>query len=189
MGLLAIADTPQVVAPGGLLGVADQIGPSNVIVVAKLGTAQAGEVGLRPVGAGAIDAVAVLVVDPLHGKPGVQRVPCWALVGMHHGAPGDPLTDGRHGGRLAGKNMGQRVAIALAHRHHDPAFARLVLGAPPVDPVGRPVLRPDMAAKIRTVDLSHPPFAADPQPLDAGRPVGFADIKPWDRFAMASRSL
>jgi hypothetical protein len=79
--------------------------------------------------------------------------------------------------------------MALAHHHHDPAFARPVFSPPPVDPVGRPVLWPDMTAEVGAVDLGHPTLTADLQALCAGRPVGFADITPWDRFAMASRSL
>ena len=189
MRLLAIADTPQVLPPGGLLGVADQVGPGDVMMVPQLATAQAGEVGFRPVGAGAVDAVAVLVVDPLHGEPGMQRVSGRALVGVHHGAPGDPLADSRHGGVLAREHLRQRATIALAHRHHDAPLARPVRGASPVDPVGRPVLRPDMAAEVGAVDLDRTPLAADPQLFRAGRPVSFADITPWDRFAMASRSL
>ncbi len=169
MRLLAVADPAQVLPPCRFLGVADEIGAGDVVMVAKLGTAQAGEVGLRPVGAGAVDAVAVLVVDPLHGEPGMKRVPGRALVGVHHGAVGDPLADGRHGGLLAAKHLRQRAAVALAHRHHHPAFARPVLGAPPVDPVGCPVLRPDMAAEVGAVDLGHPSRAADLQALHAGR--------------------
>jgi len=109
------------------------------------------------------------VVDALHGKPGVQRVAGRALVGVHHSARGDPLADDRHGGLLAAKHLRQRAAIALAHHHHGPAFARPVFSPPPVDPVGSPVFRPDMAAEIGAVDLGHPPFAADPQALHAGR--------------------
>ncbi len=138
-------------------------------MVAELGTAQAGEVGLRPIGAGAVDAVAVLMVDTAHGKPGVQRVPGRALVGVHHGAVGDPLADGRHGCLFGGKHLRQGASPALAHHHDDAALARLVLGQPPVDPVGGPVLRPDMAAEVGAVDLNRTPFAADPQPFHAGR--------------------
>jgi len=73
---------------------------------------------------------------------------------MHHGAPGDPLADGRHRCLLAREHLRQGAAAALAHRHHNPALARPVLGAPPVDPVGGPVLRPDVAAEVGAVDLN-----------------------------------
>ena len=70
-------------------------------MVTEFGPAQAGEVGLGFVGAGTVDAVAVLVVDPLHGEPGVQWVPGRALVGMDHRALGDPLADDRYSGFFA----------------------------------------------------------------------------------------
>ncbi len=60
MRLLAVADTAQVLPPGRLLRVADEVGASDVVVMPNLAAAQAGEVGLCPVGAGAVNAVAVL---------------------------------------------------------------------------------------------------------------------------------
>src|SRR5512133_3449488 len=44
MYLLAIADAPCVFPPGGLLGIAEQIRPGDVMVVPHLAAAQAGEV-------------------------------------------------------------------------------------------------------------------------------------------------
>ena len=139
------------------------------MMVPQLAAAQAGEVGLCPVGAGTVDALAILMVDPLHGELGMKRVPGRALVGVHHSAGGDPLAEGRHGGLLAAKHLRQRAAVALAHRHDDPAFARPALSSPPVDPVGRLVRRPDVTAEIGTTGLGHPSFAADLQALYAGR--------------------
>ena len=115
MGLLSVADAAQILAPGGLLGVADQVGAGDVVVVAKFGTTQAGEVGLRAVGAGAVDAVAVLVVDPPHGEPGLQRVPGRALIGMNHRCRSDPLADAGNSGVLGGEDLRQGAATALAH--------------------------------------------------------------------------
>ena len=61
MRLLAVADAAQVVPPCRFLRVADQVGTGDVVMMAELAAAQAGEVGLSPVGAGAVDAVAVLI--------------------------------------------------------------------------------------------------------------------------------
>jgi hypothetical protein len=80
--LLAVADATEVVAPDGLLGVAKQIGACDVMVMTGFATAQAGEIGFCPVGAGTVDAVALLVVDPVHGEAGMQSVPGGALIGM-----------------------------------------------------------------------------------------------------------
>jgi hypothetical protein len=63
--------------------------------MSEFASAQTGEIGLRAIDAGAADAEAVLVIDPLHGEAGMQRVPRRALVGMDRGALGDPLADRR----------------------------------------------------------------------------------------------
>src|SRR4051812_6681255 len=75
INLLAVADAAQVLAPGRLLGVANKIGSGDMVVVSEFAAPQTREIGFRAVGAGAIDAVALLVVDPLHGEASVQRVP------------------------------------------------------------------------------------------------------------------
>jgi hypothetical protein len=53
--------------------------PSDVVVVSELATPQMREVRFSTVDAGAVDAVALLVIDPPHGESGVQRVPGLAL--------------------------------------------------------------------------------------------------------------
>jgi hypothetical protein len=65
--------------------------------VAEFGPAQAGEVGFCAVGAGTADAVAVLVIDALHRKAGMQRVPSRALIGMERRALKNTLTDAGQG--------------------------------------------------------------------------------------------
>ncbi len=68
---------------------------------------------------------------------------------------------------LTGIDWAERAAATLAHHHDGAALAGLVFGQPPIDPVGRQVLRPDMATEIGAIDLGHPSFAADPQPPHA----------------------
>src|SRR5215213_20268 len=82
MHLLAVAEAPGVFPPGSLLGIAEQIPPGDGMVVPQLAAAQAGEVGFRVVGAGPVDAVALLMVDPPHGKAGMQPGPGRALIGI-----------------------------------------------------------------------------------------------------------
>src|ERR1700690_95304 len=69
--LLAVADPPQILAPGCLLGVTDEVRPGDVVVMSEFTAAQAGEVGFGAVGAGAVYAVPVLVIDSPHGEAGV----------------------------------------------------------------------------------------------------------------------
>ena len=53
--LLAVADAAEVFAPGDFLGVAEEIRPSDMVVMPEFAPAQAGEVGFRAIGAGAVD--------------------------------------------------------------------------------------------------------------------------------------
>src|SRR5689334_22162695 len=108
-----------------------------------------------------IGSVAVLMVDPPHGEPGVQLVPGRALVGVNQGALVDPLSDRRHGGLLRRAHLRQRPAVALAHHHDNLTFARLVLGKPPVHPIGSHVFRPDVTTKVGAIDLGNSSLTAE----------------------------
>src|SRR5690349_18285776 len=123
MRLPAVADAAQVLPPSRLLGVADEIRSGDVVVMSEFAAAQAGEIGLRAIGAGAVNAVAILVVDPLHGEPGVQRIPGGALIGMNRGTLDDPQADCRHGGLFSREHLRQRAAAALTHRYDNLALA------------------------------------------------------------------
>ena len=167
--LLAVTNPAEVLPPGCLLSVAREIWPGDMMMMAEFAPAQAREVGFGAIGAGASDAVALLVVDPPHGELGVQRVPGRALVGMNQGSLRDPLTNGRHSSLFSREHLRQRAAFTLAHHHNDLAFTGLVLGEPAVDPAGSQVLRPDMAAEAGAVDLSRSSLATDAQRFRAGR--------------------
>src|SRR5664279_948788 len=69
--LLAVADATGVFSPGGFLGVAEEISAGDVVMMPNLPAAQPREEGLCTVGAGAVEAVALLMVDPPHREPGV----------------------------------------------------------------------------------------------------------------------
>ena len=64
--LLAVADAAEILPPGRFAGIANEIGSGDMVVMAEFAAAQTGEIGFRTVGAGAVDAEAVLMVDPLH---------------------------------------------------------------------------------------------------------------------------
>jgi hypothetical protein len=136
MRLLAVADKAEILAPGRFLGVASEIRPSDVMVMAEIAAAQARKVGFGAIGAGAINAVAVLVVHPPHREPSVQRFPGRALIGMNDSTFGDAIADPCHGVSLGRKYLRKSVTAPLAHRHDDLALAGLVLGEPPVNSIG-----------------------------------------------------
>ena len=79
--LVAIADAAQVLAPSRLLGITDEIRPGDMVMMPKFAARQAGEIGFHAIGAGAVDAVAVLVIDPLHGEAGMKLVPGRTFMG------------------------------------------------------------------------------------------------------------
>ena len=54
--LLAVADAAEVLPPSRLLSVAREIWPGEMMMMSEFAAAQAGEIGLRAIGAGAGDA-------------------------------------------------------------------------------------------------------------------------------------
>jgi hypothetical protein len=112
----------MIFTPGRFLGVSGEIDSRDVMMMPQLPAAHPGEVRLGAVGAGAVDAVSVLVIDPFHREFGVQRIPGWALVGMNEGSLGDPGADEGNGSILGGEHLGQRAAVAFAHHDHDLAL-------------------------------------------------------------------
>jgi hypothetical protein len=68
------------------LGVAEQVLARDVVMVANLSAAHAAEKLFRPVRAGAVEAVRLLMIDALHFEAAVQRIPRAAFVGVDDGA-------------------------------------------------------------------------------------------------------
>jgi hypothetical protein len=148
--------------PGLPFSLSGQGTAGDVVVMAEFAATQKREVGLRAIGAGAVDAIALLVVDPSHGEAGTQRVPGWTFIDMNHSALGDPQPDGRDG---VPPRRRTPAPATLAHGDDNLSLARLVLRQAPVNPVSGQVLRPDVATEIGAVDLGSASFAANPQRL------------------------
>jgi hypothetical protein len=64
-----------------------------MVMVANLTTAHAAEKFLRPIGAATVEAVSLLMIDPLHFELAVQIVPHAGFVGMNDGAFRDAALD------------------------------------------------------------------------------------------------
>jgi len=165
--LLAVADAAVVLTPRHFLDVTEKIPPGDVMMMPEFAAPQTREIGLGAIGVGAVKAVGFLMDDPLHGKADVQLVPGGAFVGMQHGALGDALADRWHRRGLGQRHLNQGAPRAFAHHNDDLALARAVLAEPTIEPVGRPVLRPDVAAEIGAVDLGHSPPMRSAFMLDA----------------------
>lgn len=75
MRLLAIGDAPVILTPRTFLGVPEQIGLRNVMMMPNLGPAQAAEIFLSHIGAGFAVAANLLVIDAAHFEFGLERIP------------------------------------------------------------------------------------------------------------------
>lgn len=67
----AVRHSAVVLFPGHLASVGAKVLTADMVVLAHLGPAQAGEVGFRPIGASAVLAECHGMVDPLHLEIGV----------------------------------------------------------------------------------------------------------------------
>jgi hypothetical protein len=91
--LSAIGDAAVVLTPCGFLRVANEVRAGDVMVMADRDAAHAAEKAFGLVGAGAVQAVRLLVIDALHLVAAVQVVPCAGLVGVNDRAFGDAAAD------------------------------------------------------------------------------------------------
>ena len=128
VNLDAVRLFPVILAPGGFLGEAYQIGAGKMMVVADLGPAHAAEKRFGVVAVDAFaEAVRLLMIYAVHREATVQSVPRAAFVGINLGALGDPRADEIKRRDFRGEHAGERLAVPLADHHHDLALARLVL--------------------------------------------------------------
>lgn len=77
-----IEHPPRILPPSDLTSIEAEISPADVVVLADLGAAEAGEVGHGLVGARAVQAERDGMIDPHHLVVGVQAVPASGLVGV-----------------------------------------------------------------------------------------------------------
>ena len=73
--LPTIGNAPVILAPRAFLRIAEQIWPSDMVMVADLGAAQATEISFRPIGASIVGRIAFLMVDPPNLEALMQLVP------------------------------------------------------------------------------------------------------------------
>src|ERR1700685_2067114 len=151
--LRTVGRAARVLAPGHFAGVLVQIRTGDVMVLTDFGAAEAGEIAFRLIGAGTIHAVGATVVDPPHLIPRVRVVPTAGLVRVNGAAPGDALSDDRHGLGFSRRDDRHGRTAALAHHHDTAALSVLMLPPAPVDPLHPMIAGSDMAAKPGAIDL------------------------------------
>jgi hypothetical protein len=92
--LKAVRVAPMILTPGALLREPGEVRAGEVVMMADLGAAHAGEERLGVVRVDpAFQAVGFLVVDPVHREAAMKLVPCAGFVGVDFGTPVDPSTD------------------------------------------------------------------------------------------------
>jgi hypothetical protein len=96
--------------------------------MADLGPAHAAKKFLCPIGACAVQAVGLFVVDALHFEAGVKIVPGRRLVGVHDPSLGEARADEIERLPFRAEHGRERIAVALADDDHGLALARLVGG-------------------------------------------------------------
>src|SRR5271157_2563434 len=108
----------HVFTPSHFTGILAEMGPGDVMMLAKLRAAEPGEITFRLVRAGAIRAIRLAMIDPLHFETRVESVPSSCLVGVDDAPSGDPPANDRHGLGLMLHDGCHGPAATLAH-HHD----------------------------------------------------------------------
>lgn len=152
--LLTVADAAMVLTPSHLASVGGEVGAGDVVMHAHLGAAKAGEERLGLVGAGAVSAVRLLVIDAVSLERGVETIPALSLIGVNNAAGGDALNDGRHGLGLRTEGEGESLALGLTDHDDDAALAGLVLGKATVAPIRLHVLGTNVATEVGAIHLN-----------------------------------
>ena len=124
------------------------------MMLADLRAAEPGEITFCLVRAGAVRAIRLAMIDPLHLEARMESVPSSCLVGVDDAPSGDALTNDRHGLRLMLHDGGNGRAATLAHDYNAEAFSVLVFAPTPIYPRSAVIFWPDMAAKPRAIDLN-----------------------------------
>ena len=146
----------HVFAPCHFAGVLIKMGPRDMVMLADLRPPQPGEIALRLVCAGAIRAIRLAMIDPLHLEARMKIIPSPCLVGMDDAPSGDAPANDRHGLGLMLYNSCHGLAATLAHDHDAKALAVLVFAPTPINASDAMIFGPNIAAEPTTVDFNDP---------------------------------
>lgn len=159
----AVCPTARILAVGRFVGVVGEVQIPELVDLAVLHPAEAGEVGFgQVVGNALVAAILLCVVHAAGIELGMQAVVSVGFVGTDHGAPADiPFGQLAHvslifalqheGQRLAG--TGSKLLALLAHHEHAALAGLLVLRQAAVDAIFLLVLRADMTVDVCAVHV------------------------------------
>ena len=160
----------MILPPCGFLGAADQIGARDVVIVANLGAADAGEEAFRAIREDAgFGAVEVLMVDPFDLEPAVQVVPRIGAVRPDRSARQNPRANPGLRRAFGLEHDRQRRATAFPSDRNHLAVAVLVLPKATIPAILFLVRGLHISAGIHTVDLDNFAVLADRHPAKLER--------------------
>ena len=134
----------------------DQDGARDMVMLADLRPPQPGEIALRLVCAGAIRAIRLTMIYPLHLEGRMKIIPSPCLVRVDNAPSGDAAADDRHGLGLMLHDGCHGLAATLAHRYDAEALAILVFAPAPINASDAMIFGPNIAAEPTTVDFNDP---------------------------------
>jgi len=146
----------NVFAPRDFAGILAEMRPGNVMMLAYLRAPKPGDITFCLVCAGAIRAIRLAMIDPLHLEARMKIIPSPCLAGVDDGSSGDASANDRNGLGLMFHDCRHGRTAPLTH-HHDAAALTVLVSAPAAINASDPMIfRPDMAAKPTAIDLNDP---------------------------------
>ena len=158
-----------------------------MVVVADFAPTHAAEKFLCPVRASAIEAVGLLMVDPLHFVMAVQRIPVAGLVGVDDSALGDARLNELERLPFRAEDGGERVTVALADHDDRLALAVLVHGEAAIDAAGGEVGGLHIATEVARIDFRDLALSADRAALEFDR-HGFPQLVRQNESRLVGRA-
>jgi hypothetical protein len=146
----------HVLAPRHFAGILAKMGPGDVLMLADLRAPEPGDIAFGLVRAGAIRAIRLAMIDPLHLEARMKIVPSPCLVGVDDASSGNASANDRNGLGLMFHDCRHGRTAPLTHHHDAAAFAVLVLASTPINASDSMIFRPNMAAKPTAIDLNDP---------------------------------
>lgn len=100
--------------PAGVRGIGIELGGFDAMMLTADHTPQPCEVAFRKIGVGAVEAVSLGMIDPLHREGGGEHVPVPKIVGGDHATLDDALPREGNAIGFQAKRPGQRPSGTLA---------------------------------------------------------------------------
>jgi len=146
----------HVFSPCHFAGILTKMGPGDVVMLPDLRAPQPRDIAFRLVRAGAICAIRLAMIDPLHLEARMKIIPSPCRVSVDNTPSGDAPANDRHGLGLMLHDGCHGRAGTLAHHHDAETLAVLMFAPTPIDASDSIIFWPNMAAEPTAVDFNDP---------------------------------